>query len=1083
VALNVTTVAVPGLSIATGSGSNSITASALTVGQTLSLTGGSAATVTLNAGNLSAASYSGNITVTGGVSANTITVGSGGSTITGGGGADMLNGGTGNDIFNFGSAANLGAAASIAGGLGSDTIQMTAAATVSDGNFPHATSIETLGLTGASTVTLGSNASTAGISNVVTGAGATSITDSNGVALNVNATALANNTALTLVGSAAETVTGLIGDIAAGSLTGTLNVATGDATDNTISITTGSAATSITDAFASDTVTVNATALADNTALILSGAAGFTVTGLQGDLTASSVSGALNVTTVDVASGLSIATGSGSDTITATALKTGHTLTLTGSSAATVTLNAGNQSGSLSAGTYTGNITVTGGTGANTITGGAGADTITGNGGADIITGNGGADTMSGGSGVDTYVYNATSDSTVAIHDTITNFGAGADIINTSAIAGITLLQGLITGSTSISAHSIAWIQSGANTLVYANATAVAEAQGSADMEIVLTGVTASTLTNGDFTHAPAGVSGHAIDLALTDPSGGEGNPVTVTITGAPSDWSLNAGTNLGTGTWTVQTSNPAALTITPAATFMGAMLLGVTESWTNPDGSTASAFIMDNVEAYAPGAPIFAVSSNDTLTGTGGNDLFVFGQPIGNDTIYNFNAASDKIDLIGFNTVTSFSDIKMHLTDGANGDAVITLGDGQSITLHGIDAASLTAGDFVFDQTPVTDNVGNIVLGDDAMLPLSGTINNTGTIALSSTGHETDLQLIGHGMTLEGGGQVLLSDSSQNFISGTDPSVTLTNVDNTISGAGHLGNGQLTLINEGTIDANGTHPLIVDTGANPITNSGTLEATGSGGLIIDSDVVNSGTIWANESNVAIHGDVSGHGSATISGNATLEFAGADSGSVSFQSSTGTLQLDHSSSFTGTITGFGGDGTLAGSDHIDLQDINFNSLQPAQLSASGVLTISDGAHTAHLQFDGSYQLENFKFADDGSPQHGTIVYDPPVVAAQPSPTVSPSESTAAHSGAFGTPGSDTFAFNHDFGRDIISQSGSGHESVHSDQSIAHEISDILTHAAQSSPEPAVADHGSTAAAELKEKVMTHFIDSQHIHNI
>ena len=329
----------------------------------------------------------------------------------------------------------------------------------------------------------------------------------------------------------------------------------------------------------------------------------------------------------------------------------------------------------------------------------------------------------------------------------------------------------------------------------------------------------------------------------------------------------------------------------------------------------------------------------------------------------------------------------------------------------------------------------------------------------------------------------MLLSDSSQNFISGTDPSVTLTNIDNTISGAGHLGNGQLTLINEGTIDANGTHPLIVDTGANPITNSGTLEATGSGGLIIDSDVVNSGTIWANEGNVAIHGDVSGHGSATISGNATLEFAGADSGSVSFQSSTGTLQLDHSSSFTGTITGFGGDGTLAGSDHIDLQDINFNSLQPAQLSASGVLTISDGAHTAHLQFDGSYQLENFKFADDGSPQHGTIVYDPPVVATQPSPTVSPSESSAAHGGAFGTPGSDTFVFNHDFGRDFISGSASGHENVHSDQSIVHEISDILTHAAQSSPESSVADHGSTAAAELKEKVMTHFIDSQHIHNM
>jgi hypothetical protein len=160
----------------------------------------------------------------------------------------------------------------------------------------------------------------------------------------------------------------------------------------------------------------------------------------------------------------------------------------------------------------------------------------------------------------------------------------------------------------------------------------------------------------------------------------------------------------------------------------------------------------MDNVEGYAPGLPILALAGNDHLTGTGGNDPFVFGQPIGNDTIYNFNAASDKIDLVGFNIVTSFSDIKTHLTDDANGDAVITLGDGQSITLHGIDAASLTPGDFVFDQTPVTNNAGSIVIGDDAMLPLSGTINNTGRIALSSTGHETDLQVIGHGVTLEGG-------------------------------------------------------------------------------------------------------------------------------------------------------------------------------------------------------------------------------------------------------------------------------------------------------------------------------------------
>ena len=50
--------------------------------------------------------------------------------------------------------------------------------------------------------------------------------------MTVNATALAQNTALTLAGSAAETVTGLVGNIAAGSLTGALTVTTGNAGDN-----------------------------------------------------------------------------------------------------------------------------------------------------------------------------------------------------------------------------------------------------------------------------------------------------------------------------------------------------------------------------------------------------------------------------------------------------------------------------------------------------------------------------------------------------------------------------------------------------------------------------------------------------------------------------------------------------------------------------------------------------------------------------------------------------------------------------------------------------------------------------------
>ena len=62
------------------------------------------------------------------------------------------------------------------------------------------------------------------------------------------------------------------------------------------------------------------------------------------------------------------------------------------------------------------------------------------------------------------------------------------------------------------------------------------------------------------------------------------------------------------------------------------------------------------------------------------------------------------------------------------------------------------------------------MVVSDGAVLPLGGTIDNTGTIALNSTGDETELQIIGDGVTLQGGGQLTLSDNAENIIFGTNP-------------------------------------------------------------------------------------------------------------------------------------------------------------------------------------------------------------------------------------------------------------------------------------------------------------------------
>jgi Ca2+-binding RTX toxin-like protein len=140
-------------------------------------------------------------------------------------------------------------------------------------------------------------------------------------------------------------------------------------------------------------------------------------------------------------------------------------------------------------------------TGVNVVEGSNFNDIISGSNGSDTIFGRGGADLLTGGAGADHFAFSFVSDSTVGSHDTISDFLHGTDVIDTSAITGITTVQGLIAGSTQVAAHSIVWIQSGADTVVYANSTGAAESQGSANMEIILTNVTASTLTSADFFH------------------------------------------------------------------------------------------------------------------------------------------------------------------------------------------------------------------------------------------------------------------------------------------------------------------------------------------------------------------------------------------------------------------------------------------------------------------------------------------------------------------------------------------------------------------------------------------------------
>jgi hypothetical protein len=85
------------------------------------------------------------------------------------------------------------------------------------------------------------------------------------------------------------------------------------------------------------------------------------------------------------------------------------------------------------------------------------------------------------------------------------------------------------------------------------------------------------------------------------------------------------------------------------------------------------------------------------------------------------------------------------------------------------------------------------------------------------------------------------------------------------------------------------------------------------------------------------------------------------------------LELAQSQGYTGAITGF----SKTNSTSLDLVDISFVSSTEATFSGtskSGVLTVTDGTHTAHITLVGNYTKSTFVASSDG--HLGTIVVDP-----------------------------------------------------------------------------------------------------------
>jgi hypothetical protein len=108
----------------------------------------------------------------------------------------------------------------------------------------------------------------------------------------------------------------------------------------------------------------------------------------------------------------------------------------------------------------------------------------------------------------------------------------------------------------------------------------------------------------------------------------------------------------------------------------------------------------------------------------------------------------------------------------------------------------------------------------------------------------------------------------------------------------------------------------------------------------------------------------------TIGAGETLELTSPYSRRLSFVADTGTLKLDNSATFAGTVAG------MSGQDTIDFADIDPTKVQTPSYSgdtSGGTLGVTDGTHTANIALIGSYLASAFAASSDG--HEGTNVVE------------------------------------------------------------------------------------------------------------
>jgi hypothetical protein len=280
-------------------------------------------------------------------------------------------------------------------------------------------------------------------------------------------------------------------------------------------------------------------------------------------------------------------------------------------------------------------------------------------------------------------------------------------------------------------------------------------------------------------------------------------------------------------------------------------------------------------------------------------------------------------------------------LIQGAFG---VSIASGQAATITNFGTISGTAGDavkFSSASDRLVVEAGSVFLGAVA--------GGGGTLELAR----------GTGLVKQLGGHGTLSGAATMTFSGFGAYEIDAGGKWTLTGKATLGAGQ-------SLSVSG---VLVDNGA--LTNAGTVVALKPGDVRLARAVANAGVLEALGGVMTLDGPVTGTGSAQIGGGRLIADARFNE-AVSFVGGGGQLSLAQSQAYSATIAGF----SKHGGTSLDLGDIAYVSASEATFSGTktgGVLTVTDGVHTARLHLVGDFRKVTFTASGDG--QGGVIVAD------------------------------------------------------------------------------------------------------------